>query len=305
MNDVRLPTQDRTGIRGLAVGAALLIGLLLPASGARASATDVPYGPAPIQRLDICSPPGGGPAPALLMIHGGGWVHGDKHAASGGLCQRLAARGMVVIPVDYQLADGTPAGFWPIQFDDVQLAVRWVRAHASEIGVDPRRVCVFGGSAGAQLALLLGVVGRIDPGPDRGLLTAQSPRPDCVVALSAPADMVDNLQRRPNVMRKLFGPGDRQAAAESASPLARVGPGAAPTVLIHGTQDPAVPYDYATAMYAALVRAGVPTWFLSYPGGHVMKGLDPAQKAQVWDWIAAFVTTGRLPFPPGKHDFAQ
>src|SRR5450755_2486951 len=107
-------------------------------------------------RLDIYKPGTGDsglqPAlhPAVLLIHGGGWSSLDKSTMHT-MGQFLARHGLVAFAVDYRLFQGTQDR-WPAQLDDVQRAVRWVRANASTYGVKPEQLGAFGHSAGAQLA---------------------------------------------------------------------------------------------------------------------------------------------------------
>ena len=108
-------------------------------------------------RLDVTVPsapvPGGRALrPALLQIHGGGWVIGDKREQGLPLLSHMAAQGWVGFNVNYRLS---PWASIPEHLDDLQAALAWVREHAEEYGVDPDFVCVTGGSAGGHLSALL------------------------------------------------------------------------------------------------------------------------------------------------------
>src|SRR5579864_738404 len=98
------------------------------------------------------APPRG--RPAVLAIHGGGWRGGTKNDY-GREVARLAQHGYVVVSVDYQLSRSESPS-WPQNFEDVREAVRWVRRHAQDFGVDPSRIAAMGSSAGGHLAALLG-----------------------------------------------------------------------------------------------------------------------------------------------------
>ena len=89
--------------------------------------------------------------PAILMIHGGGWSSGSKEMEVP-MAQQLAARGYVTIPVEYRLS---PEAIFPAAVYDLKAAVRWIRAHAAEYGINPKKIAVYGCSAGAQLAALI------------------------------------------------------------------------------------------------------------------------------------------------------
>ena len=107
--------------------------------------------------LDLYLPAGvaGGTSPALVYVHGGGFTGGDK-AKGSGLAEipALAARGYVVASANYRLA---PEHLFPAPIEDVKCAVRYLRANAETLGVDPSRIGIWGGSAGGNLALLAGL----------------------------------------------------------------------------------------------------------------------------------------------------
>lgn len=113
---------------------------------------DVPYGPLGHQGLDLIHEPGRpGPRPAILMIHPGGWMMGDKSTYHR-LMIEYAQLGYVSVGVNFR-----PSGVakFPAAFDDCRLALRWLRANAASCGVDPARIGVTGWSSGAHLAMLL------------------------------------------------------------------------------------------------------------------------------------------------------
>jgi len=114
-------------------------------------ALDVPYGPDPLQRLDIYAPDGANRAPFILFVHGGGWAVGDKaqYAAVGG---SLARAGFVVAIVNYRLS---PPARHPAHAEDVARAVAWCYRQARYYGADAERFYVIGHSSGAHLAALV------------------------------------------------------------------------------------------------------------------------------------------------------
>ena len=121
-------------------------------AGARI-ARDVAYVSRPDGDLlaDVHIPAGTGPFAAVITIHGGSWRTGWRWEMNA-IARLLTARNIVVMNVTYRLV---PAHHWPDQYDDVQAAVRWLRANAAAYRVDPTRIGAWGYSAGAQLALLL------------------------------------------------------------------------------------------------------------------------------------------------------
>ena len=109
------------------------------------------YGPRDLH-VDIYRPDDNKTYPALLMVHGGGWRSGDK-TLQRTLARNIAKEGFVTIPVEYRLLlDAT----YPAGLHDVKAAVRWVRANAERLGVDPDRIAISGCSAGGHLAALVG-----------------------------------------------------------------------------------------------------------------------------------------------------
>jgi len=154
---------------------------------------------------------------------------------------------------------------------DVRRAVRFIRQHAAEYGVDVNRIGVFGGSAGGQLALLLGTTADSgDPSASDAVLR-ESSRVAAIVAYFPPTD----LSRWGNA--RVF-PATRtltQAEAAQYSPIRFVSPGSAPTLIVHGDADMVVPMVEGETMYAALSKAGVSASFVRIEGaGHGFSGAD-------------------------------
>jgi acetyl esterase/lipase len=115
---------------------------------------NITYGKTPEQelKLDIYRPRSGGDSlPACILVHGGGWVKGDKEKFRP-LAIALAERGYVVANVEYRLG---PVAKYPAAVQDCSLAVRFVRANAKRFGVDPSRIGAWGGSAGGHLVGVL------------------------------------------------------------------------------------------------------------------------------------------------------
>ncbi|WP_293394018.1 alpha/beta hydrolase [Nevskia sp.] len=217
---------------------------------------------------DLFTPGGTVPAngwPAVVALHGGAWHKGDRQKLAG-FAKRLASRGYVALTIDYRLV---PDAIYPAQLQDVQQAVRWVRANAATIGVDPKRIALWGSSAGAHLAVL---EAGLSPG-DR-LYDAQA-RVQAVVGAGTPTDFRDGGGGNKSLASFL---GERWSAGSKvfieASPIAHVSADDPPVFLIHGDADKTVPPEQAIVYRDALTAAGVPNTLLLLPGvGH---SLGPA-----------------------------
>src|SRR4029077_3790213 len=145
----------------------------------------------------------------------------------------------------------------PAQLDDVQRAVRWVRANASKYGVDPDRVGAYGWSAGGQLAALLGTRDTRDAASP---LAAYPSRVACVVDLAGDVDLA--AYTSPPALDEgvaLLGgtPAQVPERYREASPLSWIDARTAPFLVIHGAQDDVVPVSQSRGLVSALRAAGV------------------------------------------------
>ena len=183
-----------------------------------------------------------GPQPAVLLLHPGGWTSGDRRWMHGA-ARTLARAGFVAIVPQVRLA---PEHRFPAPFDDVVRCVRWARAHAEMLGVDPDRIGIFGYSAGAHLGAL---VGTSAPEDARVQAVAVGGTPADLVALGA------NPKTRALLGRSLAE--DRDAYA-LASPARQVDGREPPFLIQHGRFDWMVPPSQATALSSALRARGVP-----------------------------------------------
>jgi acetyl esterase/lipase len=262
--------------------------------------TDVAYGPDPAEILDVCRPAAArtGLSRAVLMIHGGGWAGGDKRSFAG-KCRRAASEGLVAFSLGYRLVDGPKGPVWPVPLIDVQLAVRWVRAHAAAFGLDPGQVCAMGDSAGGQLVVMLAALATIAPGDRAAMLPTLSPRVNCGVDNFGPVDFT-TWQRPANAEVRVFGalpPAAMAEAEHAASPLFDIDAQTAPLMIVQGSTDVMVPPEQAPRLYRALQSHGVSASLLQLPCGHGLKGLSPEQINAVFQLELAFVQTA--PLPPG------
>ena len=121
----------------------------------------VAYGPLPEQVLDLHLPAGTGPFPVMIWVHGGGWVMGDRLGVPQFILRQVSRAGIAVVSIDYRLVttatDGSFVNSFPAADNDVDRAVRFVKANAATWHLDPARVLLGGSSAGGQLAALAAV----------------------------------------------------------------------------------------------------------------------------------------------------
>lgn len=218
-------------------------------------------------RLDLAMPEdlGGEPLPAIVFVHGGGWRSGDKRAANFiGPAMQFAAKGYVCITVNYRLIDEAPM---PACVEDVKCAVRWLRTHAGEYGVDPERIGAYGNSAGAHLVAMLGMCPPLADLEGDGPWREYSSMVQAVVASATPASflipMNDRQNRQADVSKaassdaaKASGRGLSEEMKKKMSPITYVSADAPPFLLVHEESDRLVAVRQADEFVKALREAG-------------------------------------------------
>jgi acetyl esterase/lipase len=224
------------------------------------TATDVEYGRAGdvSLKLDIGAPPGDGPFPCAIIIHGGGWGSGDKQTDITPLFQPLTHAGFIWFSINYRLA---PAHRWPACLEDVRTAVRWVKARAGDYKGDPNRVALIGYSAGGQLAFMTA-------------LTTPDIRVQAVVGLAPPTDFEQDLPQRGGLSKALQDLLGRpnEVSPESLvvirgiGPIHHVKPGLPPFLIVHGSADKSVPIEQSIRFREKLRSAGVPCELVTIEG---------------------------------------
>jgi acetyl esterase/lipase len=250
-----------------------------PAAGAPGPVhSEIVYGVVGGERLllDVFEPANnaGQPRPAVVLVHGGGWTSFDKSTMRP-LAKFLALAGFVAVPVDYRLFhdDATRR---PAQLDDVQRAVRWVRANSAKYNVDPQHIGAYGHSAGAQIAALLGMLETRDNSD--AALAKYSSKVQAVVEASGPADFtVHGSDDDAKFLASFFGAdfGTRPEVWRDASPVFHAAKSNAPILIIHGTHDEMVPFRQAEELNAALTKAGATVKFLPLDSDHMFGAPGP------------------------------
>ncbi len=211
-----------------------------------------------------------GKMPALVYIHGGGFSKGDK---SQGLRMNAgaAARGYFTATIEYRLCG---EAIFPAAIEDCKCAVRWLRAHAEEYGVDPERIGVWGHSAGGSLAALVGTSGGVEALEGKDGWEGESSRVACVVDGYGPTDFLTITEMRgggrDSEMGYIGGPfHEHEERSRQASATTHVTKDDPPFLILHGTGDPVVPFEQSKTFAEALSKAGVDVTFVPVTdGGH-------------------------------------
>jgi len=238
-------------------------------------------------KCDIYTPDGGGNGCGVLVLYGGGWRMGDRSRVREN-CLSLAKRGFVCVAGEYRL---TPEARWPAQIHDVKAAIRWMRANANHLGIDPGKIVAEGHSAGAHLALLAaGTAGVADfegeggnPGVSTELAAAIGIYPPTVFqpgeekvsgAVKADALLLDAVT---------------EELARAVAPLSYARADFPPVFMLHGTADRVVPVTASLRMFEALSAARAPVELHIYPGlPHGFARL-PSMQDQLQSEVADFL----------------
>lgn len=287
----------------------LLLALVLAAGPTPDRRYDLPFATAGGERLalDFVAPPGPGPHPLVVCLHGGAWKHGSRkdlsrptrwadfgvagalgRAEAGPLLTRdggpsllevLAGKGFAAASVSYRLA---PRHKFPAQIVDAATAVRYLKANAAALRIDPERIAVVGFSAGGHLASLLATAGDRVPEFRGPLFPDQSSRVRAVVNFFGPADLT-LYEESPGIeqtaLKPLFGgdPATRHQRYVAASPVSQVTADSPPFLHLHGTADLLVPIVHTERLHAKLTAAGVASELVVVKGkGHGWFGPEMA-----------------------------
>ncbi len=240
-----------------------------------------------------------GPQPVLVWFNGAGWRGADKNLMAAELMY-YAEAGCAVACVYYR---SSAEGHFPAQLTDCRTAVRFLRAHAAEYGLDPERVAVMGRSAGGFLAAWMAMNAE---GDDTAEWAGFSSRVTAAVDLFGPVDLeklqIEELERMKDPAYRWHRMEETHAAAllggdmdtliarcRSASPIHAIGPGMAPILIVHGEQDPVVPVGISEDFYERIVRAGLEEraeLVIVKNGGHGTRELfQPATKQVVREFL--------------------
>ncbi len=248
--------------------------------------TDVEYGRAGEERLllDAWTPDGPGPFPAIIWIHGGGFVTGDKAPYPKTLLDPFAQNGYAWFSINHRLAPKYP---FPAETDDVETAVHYIKLHAPVYKVDPNRLVLMGESAGGHLVSFVGarhepensVAAVVSFYGEHDLVNRTHPEGPCLVDGKEVA-MTGSVCLSPGLSAFLgvHGPGpETEAIVRKASPATYIRRDMPPYLLIHGTKDFNVPFEQSVVMCKAMRQAGAQCDLIAIDGGgHGRGSLDKA-----------------------------
>lgn len=241
-------------------------------------------------KLDIVYPEQGEKkSPCIVWICGGAWQQMSTSAHLAYLCD-LARRGFTAASVEYRTSNEVT---FPGQLEDVKAAIRYLRAHAGQYGIDTERFGVMGESAGAHLAAMAACTGDL-PEYDKGQYLEYSSRVQAACCWYLPADLGSMISRTPKERQAaspealLIGanPAQDGERARAASPCGWVTEQTPPFLLLHGTADQTVPFSQSEQMYDALKRAGADAELVAIEGAQ-HAGIEFFQR-EVWDIISEF-----------------
>ncbi len=206
--------------------------------------------------------PGGQGFPVVVWVSGGGWQRGDRREPHGPF---LTDRGYALASIDYRTS---AEAIWPAQIHDCRAAVRWLRDHAGEYGLDANRIGAWGPSAGGHLVAMLAVTGHVSRlqgeqshGDQSSAIAAACDwcGPTDLTRLHDPGWRVPRTQKLHEVVEALLGgsPEQRPIQARDASPLLHVNPTCPPIFIMHGLADDIVTPEHSKVFHDALIRQGV------------------------------------------------
>jgi acetyl esterase/lipase len=214
-------------------------------------------------------------APALLWIHGGGFTGGDKaQRRELNIGTNFAERGYVVMSINYVLQAKSGAPIWPQNLHDCKTAVRWLRANAARLHLDPDRIAVGGGSAGGHLASMVALTK-----PEDGL-DPQGPYGEFSCAVQCGLDFYGPVELTTWHDSTMFGKTKAQDIEiyRKASPVTYARKDSPPMLILHGTADKTVDIKQSEALETALKKSGAVVEYVSIPGAPHTFDLQPKQK---------------------------
>lgn len=251
---------------------------------------DVPYAGTdnPRQTLDLLVPKAESdkPRPVVAFIHGGAWLGGDKRPALAQVAKFAASGDYAAVSIGYRLSGEAK---WPAQIHDCKAAIRWIKANAEKYNLDADKIGIWGSSAGGHLVAVLGTSAGVEEMDGKlGPHTDQSTSVACVADFFGPTDFsqmskakhanspIDHDDARAPEALLIGGaiPENKEKAA-TANPITYVSENDPPFLIVHGTEDPLVPFNQSELLHEALQKADVTTTLIAVDGGGHGQGFPP------------------------------
>jgi len=225
------------------------------------------------------------PVPGILFLPGGGWRRADRTPLAERYGVGLANHGYVCVAGEYRVMDESP---WPAQIQDVKANIRWMRANAGSLGIDPSLIVVAGKSAGGHLALLAAGAQDVREFEGKGGNPTVSSRVAAVVGVS-PVSNISDRARSPD-FEPMFGKDPSHELVTAANPVSYADANYPPTLLLHGTSDDRVPHATTMVMYQKLADAGVPVDLHLFAGQDHFFDREPHFYRAVTEAMALFIS---------------
>ncbi|MDF1858863.1 MAG: alpha/beta hydrolase [Verrucomicrobiales bacterium] len=226
------------------------------------------------QVLDVYRVESKEPSPVMLYIHGGGWRAGSKNRIPGFLARGVEEGIYSVVSVEYRFTD---VAVHPAQVNDCVRAIQFVRSKAKKWNLDPDRIGVTGGSAGAHLSLWIALHDELANPESEDPVERESSRVSCAIGFAGPTDwsLLSELRHDHPAYRQLLGyePGTpaekmEEAKMKSVSPITFVSKEDPPILIVHGDADVIVPVQHAHALNEQLNAAGADVELHLVKGGN-------------------------------------
>jgi acetyl esterase/lipase len=251
---------------------------------------DLAYGPHERNKLDVYLPPGDGPKPLLIWVHGGAWMAGSKNDGNPAL--RFLDKGYAVAAINYRFSQHA---VFPAQIEDCKAAVRWLRANAKKYHFHPDHFGAWGASAGGHLVALLGTAGDVKE------LDGPSDRPNGSSRVQAvcdwfgptdfskeaeqalPTSKIDRTKPDCPEAKLIGGPlAEHPDRVKRANPITYVTKDDPPFLIVHGDKDDVVPVGQSRLLDDALKAAGVESTLIVVRGAGHGNGIGtPEQMRQI------------------------
>ena len=219
------------------------------------------------------------PNPLILITHGGAWKAGDK-ALGRSYGIDFAALGYTVASINYRLSS---QAHFPAAIEDIRDSIAYLREHATKFNIDPKRLVIFGSSAGGHLAAFTGLAANT---PGASYLSGVDAKTiKAIISIYGPHDLASSIHRNQDDVREFMGKSyaDAPESYREASPINHVDKDDPPVLLIHGTLDSMVPVQNSDAMSRTLKEADVPFTYDRIEGWfHVMDFFSPISERTLW-----------------------